>query len=543
MPSPVLIPPYVAEDKARKKPFTPEMEVSALLCLAEAQRKKPGILDASSEKISFLSKLHYPIWVVPWKGSSLLVDGLKIFSHSFPYVKLPNVEIFTEEIRSSVVNKAQFRDVLKRHSQTFEKPELTQISLEAVFAKEELLSVLTECLEQVPLRKVGPTEQVALVPPKLNEKDASKMAENAVNLWRQIQSEIKGLQYAINVLDEETSFEEEMILKEIEHIRELYETKIAPLRPVVEKKIDNLLLKRDAKIARIDKALERKLAAKLRQKRRHERELERLERGLIEYKKRRKMSRRRGDEISASKWEHRIQAYQAKLSETRRKLQSVSELIERIQRQGELEVQKVKADYQLLIENERKKLLDLEAARQLEIESRKRQIEEMKMEASLIADHIRRLIELKRSEASRIKEVTIPYKVKETTLLCLPFYLVRYETREKARYLAFPPVVAMDFKGIVIKLQKALRRFSLQSRIRLLLHPKSKTLEEMLRKTLLEKICKDNLLEKAVYELGVSNNILSNAAFKENLANGLEELLNEGWIIREEKSDLLETYA
>jgi hypothetical protein len=179
----------------------------------------------------------------------------------------------------------------------------------------------------------------------------------------------------------------------------------------------------------------------------------------------------------------------------------------------------------------------------LEVESRKRQIEEMKTEASLIADHIRRLIELKRSEASRIKEVTTPHKFKEVTLLCLPFYLVRYEAKEKARYLAFPPVVAMDFKGIVIKLQKALRRFSLQSRIKLLLRSKSKALEKMLGKTLLGKIRRDNALEEAVYELGVSNNILHSSGFKENLARGLEELLNEGWIVREEKETLMKTYA
>jgi hypothetical protein len=542
MPNPTLILPHVVRDKARKKPFNLDMEISAILCLAEAQRKKPGIIDVSSEKVSFLCKLHYPIWVVPWKDSYLFVDGLEIFSYTFPYVKLPDVELLTEEIKRTVANKEQFLNALRKHAKTFEKPELTRISLEAILAKENLLSILGEYFGQVSALKERRSERVALIPPKLNEKTASEKAKKAVDFWRQIQSEIKGLQYAISVLNEETSFEQEMILREIEHVRELHETKIAPLRPIVDKKIEKLLLRRDAKIAKLNKSMERKLTARLKEKRRHERELERLERNLIEYKKRRKISKSRGDDVSASKWEHRVKVYQNKPSETKRKLQSVSELTEKIRKQGEREVQEVEASYQLLIESERRKILDIEASRELEVESRKRQIEEMKADVGIIAAQIWQLIELKRSEATRIVEATIPHRIEENMLLCLPFYLVRYETKEITRYFMFPPAVAMDFKGIVRKLQKALHRFSLQSRIRLLLRSKSTALEEMLKRVLLEKIRRDNNLERAVYELGVSNNILHSSGFEEMITRGTEELRNEGWISREEKEDLLKTY-
>lgn len=542
MPNSTLILPYVVEEKARKKPFNLDMEVSAIFCLAEARRKKPGILDASYEKISFISKLHYPVWMVPWKDSCLLVDGLEIFSHTFPSVKLPDLELFTEEIKGSVVNKEQFRDALKRHVQTFEKPKATQISLKAIFGEENLLSTLSECFEQVSLLKEGESKSVALIPPKLNEKTASERAEKAVNLWSHIQSDIKGLQYAISVLNEQMRFEEEMILREIEHVQELYKTKIAPLRPVVEKRIEKLFLKRDSKIAKLNRVTERKLTARLKEKRRHERELERLERSLIEYKERRERSKRRGDDISASKWEHRTRVYQKRLSETKKKLRSVSELIEQIRKQGELEIQKVRNDFQVLIENEKRKISDLEASRDLEVESRESQIRETQAEASIIIENIRRLIELKRSEASRIEEVTLPHRVEEVTLLCLPFYLVRYETKEKARYLILPPAVAMDFKGIVRKLQKTIHRFSMQSRIKLLLRSKSTALEKMLGKTLLKKIRTNNTLEENVYKLGVSNNLLQSSGFEKMLTQGIEELRKEGWLSREEKEVLLKTY-
>jgi len=63
-----------------------------------------------------------------------------------------------------------------------------------------------------------------------------------------------------------------------------------------------------------------------------------------------------------------------------------------------------------------------------------------------------------------------------------------------------------------------------------------------LKNSLLEKIREDTTLEKAVYELGVSNNILHSSGFKEMITRGTEELRNEGWISREEKEDLLKNY-
>lgn len=542
MPGTTLILPYSTEDKIRKKPFTVDMEISAILCLAEAQRKKPGILDASSEKISFISKLYYPIWFIPWKESCLAVDGLEIFSHTFPNAQLPNVEFFAEEIKRSAADKEQFRITLRKHTQTFGTPKLAQTSLHAIFAEENLLSTFSEYFEQASILKERQSQHAALIPPKLNENEASKKVEKAVDLWKRIRSDVKALDYAIHVLAEETSFEEEMILREIEHLREIYETKIAPLRPIVEKKVEKLFLERDAKIARLDKFAERKLTTRLREKRRLERESERLERNIIEYKEKRKRSKRRGNDISESKWEHRLSLHQDKLAEIRRKLQSVAGLIETIQRQREFDTQNVKTDYQLSIETEKRKILDIEASRELEIESRKHQIDEMNAEVSILIEQVRRLIELKKSEASKVEEAAISYKLGEITLLCIPFYLVRYETKDKIKYVLFPPAIAMDFKGIVMKLQKTVHRFSLQSRIRLLLRPKSSSLDKMLKTELLAKIRSNKSLEEVVWERGVTNDLLHHQDFEQILTKGIGELKNEGWITREEQDAILKTY-
>jgi len=59
---------------------------------------------------------------------------------------------------------------------------------------------------------------------------------------------------------------------------------------------------------------------------------------------------------------------------------------------------------------------------------------------------------------------------------------------------------------------------------------------------LIKKIRSDKTLEKAVHELGVSNNVVHSSSFKEILTKGIEELRNEGWVSREEKEVILKTY-
>jgi hypothetical protein len=64
----------------------------------------------------------------------------------------------------------------------------------------------------------------------------------------------------------------------------------------------------------------------------------------------------------------------------------------------------------------------------------------------------------------------------------------------------------------------------------------------MFNTVLEEKMKTDRALEGGLRELGVSNNLLTNADFKEALTKGVEELKAEGWIKQEEGAVLMKTY-
>jgi len=539
-----LVLPYVVEDMDRKKPFTHDMEVATTLCLAEARRKKLGILGVSPEKISFISKLYCPLWAVPWENGCLITDGLGVFSYTVVYMKLPDVKLFVEDIERSTTVRELYRSALKSHAQTFKDfIASVPISMGSIVADKELLSTILEYVKQGTPLKEDVTEPLVSTPLKLGEEAALEKAEKIIDHWRQIRSEIRSLEYAINILDEQTRFHESKILREMEQIQEMYGGEILRVKPVVEKIVERLMTERDAKILKVVKATERKLKALLKGRDGHERKLRRLERSRADFEKRRETRRRRGDKPGEAYWKREVRKCQSQISEIQREMNEVSQLIEHTRKEGEVAVKTLHENYQTMIDRERKRTVELEDSRDSVIELKKREIEELRSEASSIISLVGQLLEQKRLHASRLQEVTIPWKPEEVTLIHVPFYIIRYEAEAKSRYQVYPPVVAMGYEGILKKVQRTLRSFSLESRIKLLLRPRSRVLKETLASVLIQKMKEDKAFEEIVYDMGCSNNLFNIPNFREMLSRGMEELKNEGWVNPEEKDAILNTYA
>jgi hypothetical protein len=544
MPNLSLILPYAVEDADRKKPFGHEMEVAATLCLVEAKRKKGGILGGPPEKVSFVSKLHYPLWAVPWEEQSLIVDGLSFLSYAFVHTKPPDLEAFIEDVKKNSTDRRLYWNALRRHAQTFKDfVSSVQISADAIIANESLLSMIFEYVKRNLTVKENRAEPLVLIPPRLNEKAAMEKAEKIINYRRIFQSEIKGLHYAVKVLSGETDFHERKILREIEQTRERYEREILALKPVVEERIEEIIEEQDDKIDDIIRNAEKELDAVLRKRDSYERELQKLELNEDGYKVRMEDRKSKGDKSGVSRWSRRIKRSQKKISGVKRQIQELSRLIERIRRQCESNVEKMRKSYEKLINEEKKKILDLEALRDSEIAAKQKEIEKLRSEAMSIISQIEQLMEQKMSHVSSLEELAIPWNLKDVTMICLPFYLVRYEADSKFRYEAYPMVTAEDYEGIIKRIQKALLSFSLESRINLLLRPKSKDLKEMFTSIFTQKMREDETLEKIIYTLGYSNNLLKAPNFREKLTKGMEELEKEGWVSSEEKTMIMKAYA
>ena len=539
-----LILPYAVQDKSREKPFTSSMEKASILCLVEANRKKPGLLGSTSETVAFVSKLHYPLWAVPWENECLIVDGLGVAATTVAYEKLPDVSVFVEDLKRGSTARERFRNALEKHAQTFKGfVETAQISFESIIKDEKLLSTLSKYVEESLVSKANITRHIALVPPTIDENGALESAEKVMDLWRQSQSDIKSLKYATEILNEETKFHEQMILREIERLQETYDSKIARIKPIVDKKVEKLSKERDTKIQKLEQKTGRTLKTKERMKERLVRQLEKLEQDGSDFQKRLDELKRKGDKFRASRWENKIRRGQSKGGEVKKKVQVLTQQIEQIQRQSEVAVEDLRKGYHALIDDENRKVTEIEVSRDSAVETRDKEGEWLRSANSFILNQIEKLLERKGLHADQLKKMAIPGKPRRLTLVGIPFYLVRYETEKKFRHIVYPPVNAMYSGGIKRKIQRAIWGFSLESRIKLLLRSRSKSLEKMLDAVLVKGMTRDLVLERKVRELSSHNDMIESPNFNKKLIKGLEELKNEGWINSEEENAILKTYA
>jgi len=532
-----LILPYAVLEKSREKKFDRNMEFAAIICLAEEKRKTP-------EKISFISKLHYPLWAIPWKNGCLIIDGLHIFYPTFTYMTLPDLESFLNDIEYGRKIRNQFLNALDKHAVTFNGfQETSDITMKSIIFDKELLSDILDYVKETIISKTVVTEKIVVVPPKFDKTVTGENAKIFFDLYDRIQYDIDSLEHSAETLKDIMHFHRQKILHEIELVNEFLREKIDEIEPAVEKKIENLLKERDAKIKKITRVAEGELNARLREKERRKRELEKLEFKRAEYRARLGIRKDRHDKVGIKRWEQRLRTCEDRISEIKKILHNLSKYVQKISRQNQEDVRKLKYKYQPLIDIERKKIENIKASQESITKAKGNEDENLQFLASRIVGLIEQLKEQKSLRAAELESFIVLWQMKETTLLCVPFYIAGCKTETKFFYDIYPPLRVMNTEGIVKRIEKALLSFSLGSRIKLLLQPRSKALCEMINLTLEEKIQADKIFEENLQGLCASNNLLTSPDFKEKLNNGLEKLKTEKWIKEEESSILIEKYT
>jgi hypothetical protein len=538
-----LILPYAVEDTNRKARFSANMEIAAILCAAEADRKKKtGLLRGTAETLTHISKLHYPFWAIPCKENCLLVDGMGINADSILYDKPPDVETFTEHLKRSTAVEELYHSALRSHSETFsEFISHTEIPVKGLITDKGFLSDMTEFIKEPGADDAQPAEATQLLQPQIDKDQVAKIGQQILDHYWKLQSEMKGLRFAIDALTQETKIHVDKLRQELDQIREKHETKISTTATEVEKKKGELREQRDSKLEEIAALHEKEVNARLQEKKRWEQELSGLEQNRSEYEKRKEMRKRKNDEIGVARWDARLKDVQNQISTVKGKVKTISQFITRSNKETEKTTKTLHDHCQKSMDAEERRITDLENLRDAEVKKKEKEIEDLQNETLAIADKIERLIEQKEDRASRLEEAVMHWKADTIALICVPFYLIQYEADGKGRALIRPPVTVRHHDGLVMKIRKKLS-YNLESKISTLMKSRSKAVEKTLAS--LEKMLNQKKrARKIVSQLGKSLDLLTSTDFKERVVKGLDELEAEGWISPDEKANILDAYV
>lgn len=534
---------YSTEDSSRKTPLSEEMEIAAILCIAETKRKKPGLLGDAQENLISISKLHYPLWAIPWSGNCLLLDGVAITSNNILRLKPPDAENFIEQLRKTAGSQAAYLGTLEEYSETFSKmTSQTELSVEGFMKDKELLHDVLTYVQGSQGKTENSALQTSLIPPKVDKENAVKAFHRISKQYAELRPEIKGLQSAISTLNEKTSMLVGKLQRELEEIQEDFREKISAVTNEVNEKIQELEKERDEKIQRIIGTKVMGMGEKISEKKKLEKELLTLEQNKNEYKTRRNLRKLKKDKVGETRWNTRLRSTQKQISTLNQKIKTLSSVIIRYEKETEKIKEKLISSYEELISEEGKKILLLESSRDNRIREQNEEIQKFNQAAQIITDKIEKLVDQLRECSQVIEESAIPWKIETLTLINVPFYAIRYENGNKIKFLLRSPVIAQDYQGLTVKIRRTLRSYSLESRINILLKPRSRSLEKTFD-AYEAKVSGDQEAERTFNQLCSLHNLLSSVNFKERISRGLGELEAEGWIKSDEKETILKTYA
>ncbi len=521
-----LMLPFAISAEDRIKAFTKDMEIAAILYLAESDREKGEghILKKQDEKLVFVAEVCYPIWLVPWSVGTLLFDGLGVTAHTLSYDILPDIKAFNNDIQISAKKSEAYSAVLSRNANYFKnfagKEEKT---IECLITNPDFIQDFFVYLSEGKEVKKQLTTK-AVLSPLINKSEISA----SIKELSKIGEDVKNLEASMKLLSTTTGKNVKAIREEIKKVRKKFARKIEKVKPRVTRKIRQIQKKYDEKIISSSKRFERRLQllhedqVKLKKMQRHLRaEINRCEVKI-------KSCKRQKNKESEIQWTSNLKKLRKRLPALKRKISGNVQKIEKLETAKKLETSKQRMECDVRIERATKNLKELKASLEAGIRMLQQKITSLENTTSLIINQMNELAESKKAALTEFDRISIPKRKRTYSLVYLPFYIARYEMEAKKRYILYPPSIVGDM-GILTKMKGVLGA----AKMKAFLQPRSKSMTDFLNQ-LITLIEKSPMFEKEITTAGIQNSILRIKELRIDVKSGLKKLEDEKWVSKNE---------
>lgn len=511
---------------SNQKTSAPEVEAATVFAVAELERNKGGGLIARQpeEKLVFLSKVVYPLWLFLKNDSGFVFDGFGDSSFSISYLEVPSGKVFMESLDANSTPREKYTTFLSDHGNYFQRS-----MKEKQFVFRGLISDLDFKDEFNVYRKeaneITAQANAALLSPALDEPTISSMLTEFDKLQTGLKEETERLpectrlvnkttsQY-VTELDYEAAAAKEEIDAKIRAQEELVNPKIALLNKDYKRKIKDVTENFDKEIESLQKLKAKTL------------KLIRSNEGKINlYQHEAKAQATKKHAIYEKGWKEKTKQTQKELNGLKKELKNIENNVKRLSKQKVQETSKLNFGLDAEIKFARQPLRDLEAARDAKIRVFKLETDKLvKLEKPVLED-LNKSIKLRETIKAHFEGLGIRDQgLKSSALFYAPFYVACYELGVTKRYLIIPPstISSGDFSA---KLKGALGMSKIKDR----LTPRFKTITALIDKV--QVMAKQNaIFESQLNSLAQKNNLLNNSLFFESVEKGLVYLKSEGWL-------------
>jgi hypothetical protein len=529
-----LILPFAVAGKERFKPFTKEMEMAAIFYLAERDRKKGEgrVLKKPEEKLAFIAETCYPIWLIPWRGRTLILDGLEFTNPPISYDVLPDVKAFDTDVQASSKSREAYVAALSQHASYFQNfAGKDAKTIQGLITNPNFMNDLLEYLQDAEsIRKGGTTK--AVLSPLLDESEVSASIANLSDLRDTVEEEIKALSKSMKLLSKETREQVKALNAEMKATMKEFNQKLKKIKPKVMAKIKKIQEKRDEEITRISKNYDRKLRTLHQNRVRTEKTLERLSSDIERLEADIKVARENKDEAAEFQLTQNLDEIKKKCPALDKEIKAIDKEIADVEDAKKIKVSRARTKPDNRVEEAMKSLHDIEAAKEARARLEQQELAELEEKTALIIKQIDEMIKAKDAALNEIDSIGAQERRRKNALVYIPVYFVCYETEVGKRYVVYPPS-NVGSMGIKTKLKGVFGAGKMKS----FLQSRSQAITTLLDR-LVDLTQANPVFETEITEAGTKANILRTTELQAAIKKGLTELRDEGWISENEYQDL-----
>ena len=525
-----LILPFAVAAKDRISPFTKDMEMAAIYYLAERDRKKGEgrVLKKPEEKLAFIAETCYPLWLIPWRGSTLIFDGLEFTNKTLFYDVIPDIKAFEADIQASSKAYEAYVAALSQNISYFQnfvgKEEKT---IEGLITNPEFIQDLIAYLQDT--EDMGKVEtSKAILAPMLDESEVSASVNKLSEVSEMVEEEIKSLNRSMKLLSKTSREQVKVLQVEMKASMKNFDKKIKKVKPKVMAKIKKIQEKRDEDITRISKKYGRKLGSLHQNRVRIERTLNRFSTDIERIEADIKSCRNNKDEAREFQLSKKFDEIKKKLPVLNKEIKDIDREIENVEDAKKIEVSRARTKPDDSIEEAMKSLHDIEAAKEARVRLKQQEMAALEDMTSSIIKQIDAMMKAKETALNEIDRMGAQEKRRKEAIVYLPVYFVCYETEVGKRYVIYPPST-IGSMCIKTKLKGVFGAGKMQS----FLHSRSEIIAALLDR-LVDLIQENPVFEKEITEAGLKANILRSTELRVGIKRGITELRDENWISENE---------
>ena len=515
------------------KTTAPEVEAAAVFAVSDLERNKGGglISRQPEEKLVFLSKIGYPLWLYPKNDINFIFDGFGDSSYSISYTEVPSGKAFVESLEANSRPRENYSEFLSDHSNYFQQPiKEKQFVFKGLIADVDFRNEFSVYSKEA--SEVDPANFVQLSP-TLDENTICSLIAMFGKLQSGLREEAAMLPECTRLLNKITNQHITELSYEASAATEETDAKIRAQEELVNPKIAKLNKDYKAKIKGLTESFDKEIESLQKLKTKTQKSIKSNEEKILLYQHETKAQGKKKHAIYDKRWKKKIKQTQKENNGLKKKIKGIDRKVKKLSEQKVKETSKLNFGLDAETKFARQPLLELVAARDAKLLTFKLETDKLLKQEKPVIEGLSKTIKL--SEATRDSFEILGIRkqwLRSSALFYFPFYVACYEAGASRRYFFIAPstISGVNFSG---KLKGALG----MPKIKDYLTPRFKSTTNLINNV--KALTKQNtVFENQLDDLSQKANLLKNSIFMEKVASGLGYLKNEGLLSDKEQQVL-----